>query len=575
MRLPSFDIQQQLTEIIQFFLAQDNLLFPELKNLILSKTTIPFIQTHLEQRIADAKAADLKKIKITLEKKYYDDQLNEDECDKQKDNAQNDQDIARQKYLIEQLAQHREIIGHEKGLLQNQIQLAQLLQNSMSATHAHSHGNNTDSDDNNTHSHDNNTHSHGNNAHSHGNNAHSHGNNAHSHDSNAHSHDNTNAINYANLLRDQKQLRKKIDELELQSAQISNELNIINTKKNVRDLRQKQREERFNARLDFVQNRGGITNTLSANNQFNLSNERTRQYQIIEAQSAALIAKATGHNLIYSIFLEQIECSVNNLKNNTLQEKEALRKIIQLIKQHINYNKEITTHQQRIADIIKINKEDETRLCRHHASKNRLQDENPQLNRKNEQIASENTLLEKIKANHIASRKRLAIPGLSLFALAIVTSIPFILIMTGIIPYFIAPALLLPLAIIPPAFLLLIAASVGISALVYAIKSNRNSSSIDINQRHISTNKNQMRMNENELHVLEHKTIPELKRKIDVNQQQLSKLTKELQHAQQGAEQTFLQAQNTEPVKASLSYLFRENQDLKTPSDYIPIQATP
>lgn len=177
----------------------------------------------------------------------------------------------------------------------------------------------------------------------------------------------------------------------------------------------------------------------------------------------------------------------------------------------------------------------------------------------NEELVSRNLELTAMKEHHANLRHRLGTPALLLFGLTFLFSIPLILTISGVIPFFIAPALLYILVSAPPTILLLSTIGVGIAAIVFSFKMHSNESAIKSNLQAIETNSNQMSRNSQNLKSLETLTIPTLDMQIKKDENLRDQLMLSLQKLQRQAAQAFQKAKEVECLSYANSSLLNSS----------------
>ena len=372
-------------------------------------------------------------------------------------------------------------------------------------------------------------------------------------------------------------LRQSIYSLNQRILDINTEINSIDSKRLTRQQRRDMRDARIQARLDLAHNKLGITliDTLSPINKSSLFYKIQTEHACIDDRCSSLIKEAGRAN--YSVFIQQLEF---NLSKGilTVPEDEALRTVIKLMKQHQEQEKRVANIEAQLNATIKTIRDDQFKRQQLAARLESLKGANPNLTRANEQLVLENRTLDSTRGQNNQSRDRLITPSLILAGSSLITSIPLILTLSGVIPVVLVPALFFSLLAFPPALLIIATLTVGIVALVYAIKSAINSSNIQKNEATIAQNTQQMQQNLREITELQTTTIPGLDVTIRTNQHAQTKLDESLQQATALSAQTLQQAKNTEPLGyAKAPFLLFANNlypQLPTAPQYSPVKAS-
>ncbi|HAU1150440.1 TPA: type IV secretion protein Dot [Legionella pneumophila] len=504
MSLATYDVKQELVKLTQNFLSIDHQ-FSELKNLLIDKKTIPWIHNQIVEQLSQIKKSDEIAVIARLEKSAYEQQMKEDDDEKNRDVEELRQDLLQRNHLTRQL----QIVGVRKEQYEREL----LIRNTVS--HVHTHPDTPV---------------------------------VHQHPSQPVSvpslNPNTHVHTHLEATLSTQDIELSIQRINRRISEITKELEILDSRNNAREIRRGDREKRLQARLNYVQKTAGVINTLSPDNQKKLLSNIEKEKKSLTQQHSSLLLKADQLN--YSIFLEQFELSLQ-IMQGPFQEVDALQTIVKRMKGHLNYKEKAASIQSRLNNTVLTIGNNKGRLERLLSNLSSLQLANPDLTRRNERLEEQNRELLESYNTHIKTRNKLILPTLILSGLSLLFSIPLILTLTGIIPYAIAPAVLLTLVIAPPALLLLAGLGVGITAITYAVKAYFNNSTIESNQKTIESNRRQMSTNQQEIYTLENQTIPNLKRELLQNEEIKNRLTDELQHIENLAEQALKQANEVEP----------------------------
>ena len=352
-------------------------------------------------------------------------------------------------------------------------------------------------------------------------------------------------------------LRQELVALNVRINQINSRLRWIDDQHQQRREHRKYHEERMQARLDLAthKSRVSITDTLSASNSNDLKTKIRDTHSNIDALLASLINQAKSRN--YSCFLQQLELSLTSLKGSP-HEIDALRGVLKLVKQHLEHIKTVTTIQDQLNTMVSRLNHDKNSLQYSQSRLKTLQDSNPDLIHHNEQLAAKNIELDDSQQKNNKLRNKFLTATGVIGSASLITSIPFILTLTGILAVTLTPVL----AIIP-ALALLAGIGIGITALVYAIKGKNNGNEIDVNTRTIKNNTNQMAKNLQEITNLQNETIPGYIKTINNQEQVMAQVRSSFNQEQLLVQQTLEQAKAIEPVSyAQLYPTLPEHQSL-------------
>ncbi|HAT7769511.1 TPA: kinectin 1 [Legionella pneumophila] len=519
MFLANCNIEELVTEHIKQFLADEELSFSGLKDLILSKAPIPWIHSSVTATLLKSRDSDKTEVKKNLEQQAYKAQLAEDKIQKEQDDAEALKDKKLKEILTRELNHIPTQISEQQTELRLLHYKLERLFESQAKVDVIQH---PDSPLKKTKS------------------------------SSSHS---------ASIERLQRSINER--EIKIQSLfeqEINNKikLNEIEKRASVRSQHHTKRVKRAQARIGYNSTGEDILSTLSGKNQSILLRSIQKQHHALEKKCSDLIQEADQIN--YPLFLEELQRFLNKKNRNlSSQEIEALKSVIKFIKQHLEFEHEAINTQSSLhikkqsisSQIVKL-RELQNKL-------KTLKNNNPHLTAVNEELISRNLELSAMKEHHANLRHRLGTPALLLFGLTFLFSIPLILTISGVIPFFIAPALLYILVSAPPTILLLSTIGVGIAAIVFSFKMHSNESAIKSNLQAIETNSNQMSRNSQNLKSLETLTIPTLDMQIKKDENLRDQLMLSLQKLQRQAAQAFQKAKEVECLSYANSSLLNSS----------------
>lgn len=519
MILAQYDVKQHVSQVCKDFLMADTIPFSDLKKYILTYESVAPVHILVSDYLKQAKTADQQEIKAQLELRAYEEQIIEDENAKKQDSDAQAIDLQSQTENIGQRDfKVMELARYEMEL--NALLLQTQPQPSVHVTHHHGYQ-----------------------------------------QPEVVVTPQVPVVDNSRLVREERvrTLQQQINSVRNYISQIDQTLVRINTRNKEREYRRAQREVRLQARIDYLNQNKEISFTLSEDCKSKLVNELQKEYQQLEDQCSALIRKAKEIN--YSSFVAQVS---SYLGKNTrpLQEIEALRKIIQLMEQHLSRTNQVHYLQASLNKVNNTILDNEALVKKINQRVAEFKKENPILSQKNERLKEEIKLLEDESKEKVTARKRTVLPGLICSALGLITSIPLILTLAGVIPVFIAPTILFSLFAIPPALLLVAALGAGIIALNLTMKNNALLSKIDSNDTSIWRNKQRIQSNEQAINFADKDALTSLERKIKDDGQIKEELTQSLQEAKSASEQALKQADNTEPMQLSGLEFFNHQEQL-------------
>ncbi|HAT6955765.1 TPA: kinectin 1 [Legionella pneumophila] len=519
MFLANCNIEEVVTEHIKQFLADEELSFSGLKDLILSKAPIPWIHSSVTATLLKSRNSDKTEVKKNLEQQAYKAQLAEDKIQKEQDDAE----ALKDKKLKEVLTRELNHIPTQISEQQTELRLLHYKLERLFESQAKV--------------------------------------DVIQHPDSPLKKIKSSSSDSASIERLQRSINER--EIKIQSLfeqEINNKikLNEIEKRTNIRSQHHTKRVKRAQARIGYNSTGEDVLSTLSGKNQSLLLRSIQKQHHALEKKCSDLIQEADQIN--YPLFVEELQKFLNKKNRNlSSQEIEALKSIIKFIKQHLEFEHEAINTQSSLhikkqsisSQIVKL-RELQNKL-------KTLKNNNPHLTAVNEELISRNLELSAMKEHHANLRHRLGTPALLLFGLTFLFSIPLILTISGVIPFFIAPALLYILVSAPPTILLLSTIGVGIAAIVFSFKMHSNESAIKSNLQAIETNSNQMSRNSQNLKSLETLTIPTLDMQIKKDENLRDQLILSLQKLQRQAAQAFQKAKEVECLSYANSSLLNSS----------------
>ncbi|HAT6978910.1 TPA: kinectin 1 [Legionella pneumophila] len=519
MFLANCNIEELVTEHIKQFLTDEEFSFSGLKDLILSKTPIPWIHSSVTATLLKSRDSDKTEVKKNLEQQAYKAQLAEDKTQKEQDDAEALKDKKLKEILTRELNHIPTQISEQQTELRLLHYKLERLFESQTKVDVIQHPGSPLKKTKSSSSH---------------------------------------SASIERLQRSINEHEIKIQSLFEQEINNKIKLNEIEKRTNIRSQHHTKRVKRAQARIGYNSTGEDALSTLSGKNQSILLRSIQKQHHALEKKCSDLIQEADQIN--YPLFLEELQKFLNKKNRNlSSQEIEALKSVIKFIKQHLEFEHEAINTRSSLhikkqsisSQIVKL-RELQNKL-------KTLKNNNPHLTAANEELISRNLELSAMKEHHANLRHRLGTPALLLFGLTFLFSIPLILTISGVIPFFIAPALLYILVSAPPTILLLSTIGVGIAAIVFSFKMHSNESAIKSNLQAIETNSNQMNRNSQNLKSLETLTIPTLDMQIKKDENLRDQLMLSLQKLQRQAAQAFQKAKEVECLSYANSSLLNSS----------------
>lgn len=528
MLLANYNIQEMITEQINLFLTNYELSFSELKSLILSKAPIPQVHSNIVRILTESKNKDEIKVKKNLETQAFKRQRGEDEKQKKHD-IDEEVDDEDSKARLERELKHipTQLINYETECRLLELKLHRLMEAAPKVEVSQHTNKNLK---------------------------------------------NTQSKSLEEHLRSVEKIKSTIQTYEVKIHSLLVEQSTIQIKLRDLEIRAKDRRERENRRtrrsqasIGYLSTGEGIEDTLSTKNQSLLEKSIQAQQNALDKKCSELIQDSEQINFPY--FLEELP---NHLAKKSINlsnaETEVLHAILKLMNQHLKFELQVANTEESLN---KKNQSITSQNSKLQGFKDRLkslQNSNPNLTEANKKLTALNSELSIKLKDNTNLRQRLVTPALLLFALTFIFTIPLILTVSGVIPFFIASALLYTLVSAPPALLLLATVAVGISALVFGIKAHSNDSEIKTNKQTIESNTNKMGKNSQSLKTLQTVTIPSLESQIKKDESSRDNLMSSLKNCQNQAKQALKQAKEIEPIAYSGSSLLKNKEQIATKS---------
>ncbi len=530
MPLSSYNVNQQLVAHFQQLLAQTSIPYPTLKSYIIAQEPLSEIHQALTIELRTLEAVDKKEAQIDLERKALEKQSLEDKDEQKRDERASERQDRDKSQLISELAINsafRLQLEVELRSLEQQITFRRAQE--AANTHQHGHPSTTSPQHRNEHGHPSETVG----------------------QANTHAHPSEQATvpiqPDPNVFKAQN-IRQQLLAVSLRLTQIQSDLTQLERQNQQRKANNTQRQERLETRVNLAQKQPGVTiyDALSSSNQSALKSSISYSDSSISSQCTDLIRKAKDLN--YSIFIKQLESSLGTAKY-TPQEIEALQIVLNLMKQHQEHTAAANMIQTQLSQTISTISSYQSGLQQANARVQLLKQSHPRLIQANEALATKNTQLEHSQQENKQSRDKFTTPTWILAGIALVSSVPLILALSGVLAATMAPVFLFTLVSIVPALAFATSLGLGITALVYAIKGNANGREIIANKGTVEDNIAQMGRNKTELTQLEDHTIPDSIQAVQDQSHRKSQLEYSLQQRRTLAEQALQQAKATEPTQ--------------------------
>lgn len=533
MSLANVNVKNRLNEVFSEYL-QDNLSFSDLKNMLISKTAVDFIHQKIKKEIESIEKLEIEEIINVFETQAYETQKKDDEQESQNDLMHAQQDNSRLmslQFTTEPLRALRNAYGKELEAL-----------NASPNTHEHTQTPVT-------HEHlstpqkDPHVHEHGQTPQT--------NSNVHEHltlaqkDPHVHEHQSVKLT--------PEELQRKINGVDEELLKIQKEISKIQIREGDRRVRESARNFRSAARVAYLSKTGHLKETLSNDKQQTLHYRISKACQLSVEILNSLVRDALSIN--YTILLGQFEFYLGRSKRSDL-EIHALRKIYTQMQDHLGFESKARKAND---DYFQAKERWERKGEELSKSSSKLQDlagANPALVLQNQKLEKDNEELQQKYNANIDQVNKLIKPGLILGGLSLLFSVPLILTLAGVIPYFIEPVLLLSLFATPPALLLAAGIGVGIAALVYGVKAYFNNSSIQNNKNTVTNNVLQSARNTYEADQLRLVTIPQLEMQLPELKSQTQTHLKQKNLLDASALNSLKSAQEIEPVSVTVVSVF-------------------
>lgn len=329
-----------------------------------------------------------------------------------------------------------------------------------------------------------------------------------------------------NLLRlQQLKLKKQVE----QYKRIIEELAELSKKKEQRQERARAREVRQDARSKDDPNLLQLSqiNRTSVTEAIKLAHEKLTQ------KKAQLLQEA--NEISYQIYLKKLEVLLSSVVKLNYPEYQALKQIIQCMKAYVatkaeeNNRKAVQEEEQRYKSrLVQQIRDSEKKVEQFKSS-------NPQLASTNLNLAATNKQLETSTENSRNYRNKLAKVGLLFLLFTGGAAATGLAIEGGVVA-------ITSLVLAPAAVLAAITLSIFIAALIYAIKTSIDSNQLNKNKVTIEANHEQITQQTSEMISLEQTVIPDLKSKLNIAEQEISKVTREYLSLQKKAQLQWEQA---------------------------------
>lgn len=533
MSLANVNVKNRLNEVFSEYL-QDNLSFSDLKNMLVSKTAVDFIHQKIKKEIESIERLEIEGIINVLETQAYETQKKDDEQESQNDLMHAQQDNSRLmslQFATEPLRALRKAYGKELEALNTSSNTHEHTQTPV--THEHSS----------TPQKDPHVHEHGQSPQT--------NSNVHVHLTLAQKDPHVHEHQSAKLTPEE--LQRKINGVDEELFKIQKEISQIQIREGDRRVRESARNLRSAARVAYLSKTGYLKETLSNDKQQTLHYRMSKACQLSVEISNSLVRDASSIN--YTILLGQFELYLGRSKRSDL-EIHALRKIYTQMQAHLGFESKARKAND---DYLQAKERWERKSEELSKASSKLQDlagANPALVLQNQKLEKDNEELQQKYNANIDQVNELIKPGLILGGLSLLFSVPLILTLAGVIPYFIEPVLLLSLFATPPALLLAAGIGVGIAALVYGVKAYFNNSSIQNNKNTVTNNVLQSARNTYEADQLRLVTIPQFEMQLPELKSQTQTHLKQKNLLDASVRDSLKTAQEIEPVSVTVVSVF-------------------
>lgn len=505
------DIHQLVIKQITSYLLQSSLSFNELKAILTNKAPLPSIQAKITTQLTDCKKQELADTQHRIEKKIIDTQSQEDAQDAEEEKKQNQVLDEEKKRLTHELDEIPDkILTHEKEciLLVNEIRTSKqaLLTDHPKKTLRHTplhlvHSNEKNQDES------------------------------------------DHAI--ASLEKKLLEQGLEISVLTQRQFAIQSKLGQINSQLRKHSNHQVERQFRDQARTVYESSQEGIFNALSIKNKKILQNSIKTQQDTLEKKLSELTQEAEC--IHYPVLLDQLPIILPQLQFKP-PEREAITRLLKLVHSHLEYELLATSIEKNLYEKRKSINAQLNQLKKNQLKLEQLKKETPLLAETSEKMDKDNVSLQPRLDGFSQTTQRLKKIVFIFTAITALSTLPLILTLAQMIPFFIAPLLVYTLVITPPAILLFTTLCLGITTLIYSFKNTRLNALIETNQQSAEKNRNQIKRNDQELNHIECQIIPSIERQIKKDETLRDQLNKQFQDNKLLAIQHLAQAQVIEPV---------------------------
>ncbi|RUR10400.1 hypothetical protein [Legionella sp. km772] len=555
MPLSSYNVHQQLVTRIQHFLTHTNIPFSVLKSYITARKPLDEIHDAIVMELNKIEATDKEEAKANLERKALENQKREDQSNSQLDERNSDKDDLERVRLINDRAitiSLQQQLELQLRLLEQQIAVRKAQEVN---THQHGHPSTTGGQTVNEHSHPSESAPQTQGAHEHGHPSETTGRtHEHRHSSETtsptHSHPSSQsakAISPDVLQADN--IRQQLSAIGLKLIQMNSALSQVEVREQQRKAQRREREKRLEAQLHLAQQKSGVTiaDALTSSNYKVLQSDIKAAHNTLSAKCASLTKEAQQSN--YPSFIQELESSLSALTYSA-PEKEALQTILALRKQYQTYTELADSLQDQLNRTLDGISFSQDQLQKANARVILLKQTTPYLLRQNSDLSLKNTQLAQAQLENNQRRDKFSLPAWILAGLALVTSIPLVLALSGVLAVSLTPVLFYTLLSIIPGLSFATSFGLGITALVYGAKAAGNGRDLIGNENTIRSNIAQMEKNNSEITELQNQTIPSYLKALDENRQNQIEQKVLLQEKRLLAQEALHQAESIEPGKA-------------------------
>ena len=531
MRLSSFNVNEQLINLVQDRFSKETESFTSLKDEITNQQVIPSIHEQIKTQIEQLSSAEKQEKQRTLEQSFIVQQTKED--GRQEQEARQNKDSVQQSLLTYDLAKAQ----LELVIVKDQLINLDLLSAAQAAERTnHAHPSTHFAPQNNQHGHSSTNLAPQNNQHGHSSTNPAPQNNQHGHSP---------LVLQTNVI-EANRIRSRLTHLIGEISYIQRELEHIEQRIIQRQIEQYERTARLNARLALAENQPGATiqNALSSSNYNDLLRTISKDHSDLNSQCTRLITAAEQLN--HSTFIEQLERYLPNMNYLSLQERDALTTVLLLNKKHKEQTRQCENIIEQLNQTNDLLQRAEQQL---KTAQNRqlIVKSNPSiLTKEIHELSNRNDALVPELKRNTAKSKQLLNLGWVLTGLTVLASSPLLLSSTGILLVTANPALLSLMVIVPA----LVASALAINlvaGLFFSNKASANRENLRCNTVLIAIKSEQIKDEANELSSLEQTIIPACEQTIISLKKEQSQLESSLKKAKEEAQATLTQAKTTTP----------------------------